>query len=92
MVPSNISIPSKKNKNKIIDSLWTFLIALAVLGPFALPLLWRNPRWTLRVKIAGSAVIVIVTFFLLWFTRVFVADLNEKYQELKSAQESSTSN
>ena len=40
----------KKYSEKIrpIDSVWTFLVALAFLGPLALPLLWRNPRFRLK--------------------------------------------
>ncbi|MEO5971428.1 MAG: hypothetical protein ABIQ95_16000 [Bdellovibrionia bacterium] len=81
--------PNSK-KIKVIDSLWTFLIALAFLGPLALPLLWRNPRFDQRTKVAGSLFIVVFTAGLIWFSGNFLGDLTRQYQELKSLQESSS--
>lgn len=57
-----------KSKIKTIDSLWVFLIATAVLGPFALPLLWRNPRWSKLVKLLGTIFIVVLTLGLFYVT------------------------
>jgi len=81
----------KKYSEKIrpIDSVWTFLVALAFLGPLALPLLWRNPRFTQRTKVVGSVFIVVFTVGLIWFSGKFFNQLADRYQELKSIQESS---
>jgi len=57
-----------KPKIKTIDSLWVFLIATAVLGPFALPLLWRNPRWSKVTKIVGTLFILALTLGLIYAT------------------------
>ncbi len=73
-----------KNKIKVIDSLWTFGVAIAFAGPFALPLLWRNPRFSNRTKIIGSLVILAVTGVLIWFTEVVFKDTYQKLQEFRS--------
>ena len=83
-----MEVPSSK-KIKVVDSLWTFVVALAFLGPFALPLLWRNPRFEKRTKIAGSIFIIVFTVWLIWFSGKYLSDLNDQIQQLKSAQESS---
>ena len=48
----------------MIDSLWTFFVAVAILGPFALPLLWRNPRFQAKTKILASIGVILWTYFL----------------------------
>ena len=78
-----------QSRVKIIDSLWSFFIALAILGPFALPLLWRNPRIEKRSKIVGTVFILVFTAGLLWFSGHFMAQLNDQFKELKTLQESS---
>jgi hypothetical protein len=79
---------SNLKKIKIIDSFWTFFVALAILGPFALPLLWRNPRLSPHVKGLGSVFIVLFTLVLIWFSKTFLSQGMDQYQELKSMQES----
>ncbi len=39
-----------------------------VLGPFGLPLLWKSPRFTPRWKWIFTALTLLYTAFLLWFT------------------------
>jgi hypothetical protein len=56
--------PTPEKKVRVIDSLWTFLVAVACLGPFALPLLWRNPRYSITTKVAASVAVILFTWFL----------------------------
>lgn len=63
-----------KNKIKVIDSFWVFLVATAFLGPFALPLLWRNPHWSKKTKVVGSITIIALTVALL-YALVLLKDL-----------------
>jgi hypothetical protein len=67
-----------QEKPKIIDSLWTFLVATAVIGPFALPLLWRNPRYKTSTKIAGSIAVLAFTAFLMWGFGRFMKMMTEQ--------------
>ncbi len=41
-----------------------FVIAFLCVGPFALPLIWFNPRFSRKVKIVTSAIIVILSYYL----------------------------
>jgi hypothetical protein len=68
-------------KVRIIDSLWTFCVAVAFLGPFALPLLWRNPRFGWRKKLAGSIAVLVFTAVLLWGSKEFI---QSQYQLMKA--------
>jgi len=46
---------------KFIDRLWAFTLAVAFVGPLALPLFWRNPRFSYRTKIWVSLAILALT-------------------------------
>ena len=58
-------------KTKWYFSTNTFVIALLCFGPFALPLMWFNPRYKLITKIIVSVLVIAVTIWL--------------YREVKSA-------
>ncbi|MFM8270409.1 MAG: hypothetical protein ACKN9V_09505 [Pseudomonadota bacterium] len=68
-----------KNKIKVIDSFWVFLVATAFLGPFALPLLWRNPHWSKKTKIIGSIAILALTVALIYSLSL----INDLFRELE---------
>ena len=55
---------NKEKKGKWYFSMATFVTALLCVGPFALPLLWFNPRFTLKRKVIVSIIVVILTYFL----------------------------
>ena len=73
----------KKPSTKIIDSLWTFSIATITIGPFALPLLWRNPRFSIKTKIIASILVIILTGFLLWFSGYVVTETVNRMAEFQ---------
>ena len=73
-----------KVKVRGIDSLWTFVVAVAFIGPLALPLLWRNPRFSKKMKSLGSLAVVAVTVGLLWFSGSAIKDGYQIYQQLKT--------
>jgi hypothetical protein len=50
---------------RVIDSLWTFAVAVAFIGPLALPLFWRNPRFTRKTKTWVTLGVIILTIGLL---------------------------
>ena len=51
----------------------TLVMALFTIGPFALPLVWFNPKYSLRKKIVLT---VVVLFFSWMLLRMFVHSLN----------------
>jgi drug/metabolite transporter (DMT)-like permease len=64
---SELESPELRPK-RFIDSYWSFFVAAALVGPFALPVLWRNPRFSKRSKWALTLLVLAVTAFLIWFT------------------------
>ncbi len=56
------------------------LIALASVGPFALPLLWCRPRTSLALKIAVSVAVLVLTLLLTKATVQSVHVLKEFYK------------
>lgn len=74
-------IPEREKKPKIIHSLWVFLIATATTGPFALPLIWRNPHYSTKTKVLVSAVVILFTGILIWIYVVVMAELSQFLQE-----------
>lgn len=78
---------NSSTKVKIIDNLWTFIVATAVAGPFALPLLWRNPRYKKSTKIYVSVAVILFTLFLVFVAGAYLDKLLADYNEiLKQAQ------
>ena len=75
--------PNFENNRKIraIDSLWVLFVVIATTGPFAIPLLWRNPRFSTQTKILGSFAIVLFTALLIWISKVALVELNEILQD-----------
>nr|MBU1328810.1 zinc ribbon domain-containing protein [Candidatus Omnitrophota bacterium] len=70
----------KKEKGKWYFSMATFIMALLCVGPFALPLFWLNPRFTMARKILVSVIVLIITYFLgVMFARS-MASLKSYYQ------------
>jgi hypothetical protein len=58
---------SSTQQSRLSESPWVVLPMLfLVLGPLALPLLWRSRRFTLPWKVALSVVMAGMTVFLLW--------------------------
>ncbi|MGE4107570.1 MAG: hypothetical protein AB7F66_10185 [Bacteriovoracia bacterium] len=71
---------------KLIDRLWVLIVAVATVGPFALPLLWRNPHYKLSTKIGASVLVVALTVYLLYFSAGLMQQLAEQLQALQQMQ------
>ena len=54
---------NKPKKSEWYFKASTFIIALLCVGPFALPLLWFNPKYNRSKKIIITAVVIIISFF-----------------------------
>lgn len=74
-------------KTKPVDSLWTFAIAVAFGGPLALPLLWRNPRFSKRTKLWVSLFVIIMTLGLVGTFGLSLKSLTESYDSLKALED-----
>ncbi len=64
-------VQRKRSMSPII----VILLLFFVLGPFALPMLWRNDRFNTATKWVLTVMVVIYTFVALWYVWVFVENL-----------------
>ncbi len=69
--------------------MWILVLAFAVLGPFALFLVWKSKRMGFAVKLLMAAVILAYTFMCVWSTYELIAfelrhinDFREMMREL----------
>ena len=48
------------------EPVWIFLLAFTVLGPFALPLVWKSPKMGRTAKVVASVVLVVLTVLIVY--------------------------
>ena len=72
-----------KKKGKWYFSMATFVMALLCVGPFALPLFWVNPRFTVQRKILVSVIVLIATYLLSVMLVNSINSLKGFYQALR---------
>lgn len=63
---------------------WIVLLGLTVLGPFALPLVWRTPRLSRTGKWATSVALVVLFVWVGWR---FVVDMRHVLDQLNGTDE-----
>ena len=67
-----------------------FILAVLAVGPFALPLLWLNPKLSMTVKIVGTIVVLVISYYLWIAFMASLRSLMDYYKEfgiiLQSAQ------
>jgi membrane protein implicated in regulation of membrane protease activity len=71
-----------KSETKWHSKLSTLIIALLCVGPLALPLLWFNPRFSKKVKIIVSAIVIILTYYLVVASIDSIKAVSKLYQEM----------
>jgi hypothetical protein len=57
-------MPAKKEPEKWYFKTSTLITAFLCVGPFALPLLWINPKYSQKTKIIASVIIFVVCYYL----------------------------
>lgn len=60
----------------------TLMIALLSVGPFALPLVWINPKFSLTKKILWTVVTIVLTYVLFQVTVDSIKKITEQYKAL----------
>jgi len=73
---------SKKEPEKWYFKTFTLTIAFLCLGPFALPLLWFNPRLSQKTKIIVSVIVVILSYYLWTMFVSSLKSLTQYYQQV----------
>ncbi|MFH1578434.1 MAG: zinc ribbon domain-containing protein [Candidatus Omnitrophota bacterium] len=71
---------SKKPQDKWYFKTRMLVIAFLCIGPFALPLVWLNPRFSQRTKIVISSIVIILTYYLVVSLINSLKSLNQYYQ------------
>ncbi len=61
------------------------LLMLFVFGPFALPLVWLSPKFSIRWKIGATILAVILTVLLIKLTDEMLAFLNQRLRDIRDA-------
>ncbi|PIQ91043.1 MAG: hypothetical protein COV71_01470 [Candidatus Omnitrophica bacterium CG11_big_fil_rev_8_21_14_0_20_41_12] len=69
-----------KDKPKWYFKDWSLIISFLCVGPFMLPLVWTNPRFSKQAKITVSIVIVILTYFLILMLASSLKSITNYYQ------------
>jgi predicted nucleic acid-binding Zn ribbon protein len=74
---------NKEKKGKWYFSMAVFVTAFLCVGPFALPLLWFNPRFTRKRKIWISVIVIVLSYFLTVMLVKSVDSLKSYYQMIQ---------
>ncbi len=62
----------------------SIVIAVLLLGPLALPMIWLNPRNTLTTKIIWTVVILLMAWAMVVYTQVMLTTLEQRLADLQS--------
>jgi hypothetical protein len=73
------------SENKWYYSLWFLVIAIFLLGPLAIPLVWMNPRLNQWVKIALIILIMVMFFWFLYLSAEIVKAVLAEVSDLQKA-------
>jgi hypothetical protein len=73
---------STNEKTKWYQTTKTLVIALLCVGPFALPLLWFNPKFSSIQKILWTVVTLVATYFIVQMTMDSLTKIMDQYKAL----------
>ena len=73
---------TEKQRGKWYFKTYWLVIAFLCIGPLALPLLWINPRFSRRRKIAISIIIIVLSYYLTIVTVKSLKSISSYYQQI----------
>jgi hypothetical protein len=77
------SAPATK---KWYHSTLAIVVAFCLVGPFVIPLVWKNPSYSMRTKIIIIAAMIVVTIIAtIWFIQILRWELKAVSDQLKGA-------
>ncbi len=83
---SEPTVTPDPGKPKWYYNIWLVLVMIFfVLGPFALPLVWKHPRWSRGVKIGLTVVTGLYTIALVQMTLQMVRAVTNELSQVNSA-------
>lgn len=69
-----------KDNQKWYFKSWSLVVSFLCVGPFMLPLVWANPRFSKQAKITISVIIIILTYFLTLLLASSLKSISGYYQ------------
>ena len=63
-------------------STYVFVVAFLCIGPFALPMLWTNPRLSINKKIVITIIVIIISFCIVLLVMKSMQSINSYYQQI----------
>jgi len=74
----NCGIKQKTGETWYYQPVWIVILALFVLGPFALILVWKSPKIGVSIKIIMAVAILIYTFYCVALTyKIFMIEIRQ---------------
>ena len=73
---------SAKEKKKWYFSTSVAVIGLLCVGPFALPLVWFNPRYNIIVKVVITVLVIVLTIWLFFLAKDLYEQLTDQMRQL----------
>ncbi len=61
----------------------TIIVAILLLGPLALPLVWMKPQYKLEVKIAITIAVIVITILLSYLLAVLYNQIMSQFKVLE---------
>jgi hypothetical protein len=77
--------PRDGSQGRWYHSGYAVALGLATLGPFALPMVWSNPRYRVLTKIALTVLILALTVLLMYIMAIVCIRLMAQLRELMTA-------
>jgi hypothetical protein len=74
--------PRDRQQTRWYHSTYAVVIGLATLGPFALPMIWSNPRYTALMKVTLTILTLAVTALLVALLVIVFVRLMEQIREV----------
>jgi hypothetical protein len=71
-----------QNQPKWYFKTWPLVVSFLCVGPFMLPLVWTNPRFSKESKIIITAVVLVLTVLIYLLTAKSLKSLADYYQAL----------
>jgi hypothetical protein len=72
----------KKEAQKWYLKISTLITAFVFVGPLALPLVWINPRFSLKAKVIITVITAILTYYLGMLMADSLKSINEYYKTI----------
>jgi lipopolysaccharide export LptBFGC system permease protein LptF len=76
----------EKKQDKWYYKTYAVVVAILLLGPLALPLVWKNPRYNRTAKIAVTVVVAVMTYYLTLAFIKAIKSFNQSYQQILQMQ------